>query len=102
LVNLNTVKPDESTRTLPRLVWRSWTFATRLALARGTPTCALATAAALAALARTPAKRMYVRFKEVFLPDLGSRQSRRSLSITKDAGSSGILPVAPPIGRRGS
>jgi hypothetical protein len=47
---------------LPRLVWRSCTVAAALERATGTLFCALATAVALAALARATARKMLVRF----------------------------------------
>jgi hypothetical protein len=43
---------------LPRLVWRSCTVAARLVCAAGRFPCALATVAALAALAKATAKKM--------------------------------------------
>jgi len=43
---------------LPTLVWRNCTVAARLACAAGKLVCALATVAALAALARATAKKI--------------------------------------------
>src|SRR5271163_1913175 len=62
LVNSYSVRPEELARMLPRLVWRSTTVAARLECAVGTLGWALATVAALAALARATAKMTLVRF----------------------------------------
>jgi hypothetical protein len=62
LVNSYSVRPELLTRMLPRFVWRSRTVAARLECAGGRFLCALATVAALAALARATAKKTWVRF----------------------------------------
>jgi hypothetical protein len=57
LVNSYSVLPELLTRMLPRLVWRSCTVAAALECAAGRLVCALATVAALAALAKATARK---------------------------------------------
>src|SRR5271163_2101706 len=61
-VNSYNVKPEDVVRIVPRLVWCSTTSVALPACALGSPPCALATADALATVARTPARSVYVRF----------------------------------------